>query len=106
MSALPAILTLALALGASGCDARFRDRGSGAGAKVVDATIPIVPQAISLDGGPAAPLLVKVGRLLDGVTATPKLNQAILVVDGRIRDVGPRETLESEAPGAKVIDLG
>jgi imidazolonepropionase-like amidohydrolase len=106
MSAWPEILAFAvLALVASGCDPRSRGRESG-GATVVDATIPIVPQATAADAGPTMPLFVKVGRLLDGVSATPKLDQAILVVDGRIRDVGPRAALENEATGAKVVDLG
>jgi imidazolonepropionase-like amidohydrolase len=53
------------------------------------------------------PLLLKVGRLIDGVSATPKDNQAILVVDGRIRGIGAPAALEKDAPaGTKIIDLG
>ncbi|HMJ53938.1 MAG TPA: amidohydrolase family protein [Polyangiaceae bacterium] len=53
------------------------------------------------------PVLLKVGRLIDGVAAAPKDNQAILVVEGRIRGIGPAAALEKDAPaGTKVIDLG
>ena len=53
------------------------------------------------------PVLLKVARLIDGVSAAPKENQAILVVEGRIRAVGARATIEKDAPaGTKVIDLG
>jgi imidazolonepropionase-like amidohydrolase len=53
------------------------------------------------------PVLLRVRRLIDGVSATPKDNQAILVVEGRIRSVGAPAALEKDAPaGTKVIDLG
>ena len=53
------------------------------------------------------PVLLKVGRLIDGVAPAPKENQAVLVVDGRIRAVGAAAALEKDAPsGTKVIDLG
>ena len=53
------------------------------------------------------PVLLKVARLIDGVSAAPKENQAILVVEGRIRAVGAWATIEKDAPaGTKVIDLG
>jgi imidazolonepropionase-like amidohydrolase len=55
----------------------------------------------------APPILLKVARLIDGVSAAPKENQAVLVVEGRIRAVGAAATLEKSAPaGTKVIDLG
>jgi imidazolonepropionase-like amidohydrolase len=54
-----------------------------------------------------APVLLKVGRLIDGIAPAPKENQAILVVDGRIRAVGAPAALEKDAPaGTKVVDLG
>ena len=53
------------------------------------------------------PVLLKVARLIDGVAPAPKENQAILVVEGRIRAVGAAAALEKDAPsGTKVIDLG
>jgi len=48
-----------------------------------------------------------VARLIDGISAQPKDNQAILVVEGRIRAVGALAAIEKSAPaGTKVIDLG
>jgi imidazolonepropionase-like amidohydrolase len=53
------------------------------------------------------PVLLKVARLIDGLSTAPKDNHAVLVIDGRIRRVGPFAALEKEAPaGTKVIDLG
>ncbi|HMI85196.1 MAG TPA: amidohydrolase family protein [Polyangiaceae bacterium] len=54
-----------------------------------------------------APVLLKVGHLIDGVSKIAKDNQAILVVEGRIRGIGAAAALEKDAPaGTKVIDLG
>jgi imidazolonepropionase-like amidohydrolase len=63
--------------------------------------------ATATDGGAPATVLLKVARLIDGVSAAPKEDQAILVAEGRIRLVGPRVAVEKQAPAAtKVIDLG
>jgi imidazolonepropionase-like amidohydrolase len=78
------------------------------------ATLSAASTAGGLAQNPAAPprnvpppVLLKVGRLIDGVAPAPKENQAILVVDGRIRSVGAPAALEKDAPsGTKVIDLG
>jgi imidazolonepropionase-like amidohydrolase len=66
---------------------------------------PPAPPATTKNTPP--PVLLKVARLIDGVSAAPKENQAILVVEGRIRAVGALATIEKGAPaGTKVIDLG
>ena len=55
----------------------------------------------------ASPVLLKVARLIDGVSAVPKENQAILVVDGRVRAVGAAAAVAKDVPaGTKVIELG
>ena len=52
-------------------------------------------------------IVIHAGRLADGVDGASKTGQSILVVDGRINAVGPRETVVGRMPpGAKVVDLG
>jgi imidazolonepropionase-like amidohydrolase len=59
------------------------------------------------DGGPPPPVLVTVAHLIDGVSAAAKDDQAILVVGGRIANVGPKDAVARDAPaGTRVIDLG
>jgi imidazolonepropionase-like amidohydrolase len=96
----------AVGLLASGCDPRFRERGTVSGTVGYDAAVPSLSPPPLVEAA-APPVLVKVGRLFDAVSAAPKDDQAILVVDGRIGRVGSREAVENEAgPGTKVIDLG
>jgi imidazolonepropionase-like amidohydrolase len=75
------------------------------GASPQGPSAPPAPQATSKNTPP--PILLKVARLIDGVSAAPKENQAVLVVEGRVRAVGAMATVEKSAPaGTKVIDLG
>lgn len=50
--------------------------------------------------------LITAARLLDPKTGTMLSPAAVLVEDGKIREVGPPALLEAHAPGARVIDLG
>jgi imidazolonepropionase-like amidohydrolase len=100
------VAILALGLWANGCDPRFRDRPV-VSADSSEAGTPTLSAPPLIEAGAAPPLLVRMARLLDGVSAAARENQAILVVDGRIRQVGAREAVEKEAPpGTKTIDLG
>lgn len=58
-------------------------------------------------GGPPPSILVKAGRLIDGLSDTPQLGMGILVEGERIAAVGPLDQLEPRAiaRGARVIDL-
>jgi imidazolonepropionase-like amidohydrolase len=53
---------------------------------------------------PAAVTLIRAGVLIDGTTAEPKRDQAILVRGGRIERVGPASAVAAPE-GAAVIDL-
>ena len=48
--------------------------------------------------------VVRAGRLIDGTGAPAKADVAILIVDGRIAEIGHREAVEAP-PGAEIIDL-
>src|ERR1700689_197285 len=51
--------------------------------------------------------LVKAGRLIDPRTGSVLSPAAVLVENGKIKEVGPPSQLQSHAPpGAKTIDLG
>ena len=53
------------------------------------------------------PVMIQADRLADGLGSASKANQAILVADGRIIAVGPREAIRGKTPpDAEVIDLG
>ena len=51
------------------------------------------------------PMLVKAGRLIDGLGGAPRANVGILIEGGRIRAVGPLAEIEPRARGARVVDL-
>lgn len=51
------------------------------------------------------PVFIKAGRLVDGRANTVQTNVGILVEGDRIRAVGPVAQLETQARGARVIDL-
>jgi len=53
----------------------------------------------------AEPILIRAGRLIDGLADQPRTDQGILVEGDRIREVGPWATLSGRARGARVIDL-
>ncbi len=53
----------------------------------------------------AEPILIRAGRLIDGLADQPRTDQGILVEGDRIREVGPWATLSARARGARVIDL-
>jgi len=54
----------------------------------------------------AAPsVLVRAGRLIDGVADRPKLDQGILIVGGRITEVGAYAAVAAHAGDARRIDL-
>jgi imidazolonepropionase-like amidohydrolase len=54
---------------------------------------------------PAAPLLLKAARLIDGRADTPQSVVGILVEGDRIKAVGPLAQVQAQAKGARVIDL-
>jgi imidazolonepropionase-like amidohydrolase len=54
---------------------------------------------------PPQKVLVKAGRLVDGLADAPVANVGILIEGDRIRAVGPLARVEREAAGARVIDL-
>src|SRR5438477_11839220 len=90
-------------VGFVGC--RGQERNGSTAANPV-APLPIASISRAPDAGAAAPLLLKMAHLLDGVSPAPRDDQAILVVEGRIKAVGARETVEREAPAATtIIDL-
>ncbi|HMU39030.1 MAG TPA: amidohydrolase family protein [Pseudomonadota bacterium] len=52
-------------------------------------------------------VVVKAGQLLDVRTGKLLAQQALLIEDGRIKEVGPQPTLLARAPtGATIVDLG
>jgi len=56
---------------------------------------------------PAPVTLVKAGRLLDPRTGSVLSPAAVLMEDGKIKEVGPPSQLQAAAPaGVKIIDLG
>ena len=52
-----------------------------------------------------APVFIKAGRLVDGRANTVQTNVGILIEGDRIRAVGPVAQIETQARGARVIDL-
>ena len=63
--------------------------------------LPLAAQA------PAPPtrILVRAGKLIDGVADRPKTDQGILIVGGRISEVGPFNDVAARAGDARRIDL-
>jgi imidazolonepropionase-like amidohydrolase len=55
---------------------------------------------------PTSQTLVKAGRLLDPRTGNVLSPAAVLIEDGKIREVGPPTQVQAHAPGVKTIDLG
>ncbi len=54
----------------------------------------------------ASTVLVKAGRLLDVKTGDYRIDQGILIVDERIKEVGPLAVIQSHAPkDVAIIDL-
>ena len=62
-------------------------------------------QAPSMPDAPAKRLIIRAGRLIDGVSETARSDQGILVEDGRIVAVGPYAELAGRADGAEQLDL-
>src|SRR5205823_7735368 len=56
-------------------------------------------------GQPAAPALIKAGRLIDGRSDAPQSGVGILIEGDRIKAVGPLAQVQGQAKGARVIDL-
>jgi imidazolonepropionase-like amidohydrolase len=54
---------------------------------------------------PPQRILIKAGRLIDGLADQARLNMGILVVGDRITAVGPLAQIQNQAGGARVIDL-
>jgi imidazolonepropionase-like amidohydrolase len=54
---------------------------------------------------PATSVLIKAGRLIDGIGNTPRTGVGILVVGDRIQAVGPLAQITAQAGDARVIDL-
>ena len=74
----------------------------------------LLPLVLSfLSAGPlaaqAAPaptaVLVRAGRLIDGIADRPRLDQGILIVGGRITEVGAYDAVAAHAGDARRIDL-
>jgi imidazolonepropionase-like amidohydrolase len=56
---------------------------------------------------PTSTSLVKAGRLLDPRTGNVLSPAAVLIEDGKIKEVGPPSQVQAHVPpGAKTIDLG
>ena len=56
---------------------------------------------------PSSGTLIKAGRLLDPRTGNILAPAAVLIEDGKIKEVGPPSQVQAAAPaGAKIIDLG
>ena len=74
--------------------------------------LPVWFLALLASGHPAAPshapaTLVKAGRLLDPRTGAVLSPAAVLIEDGKIKEVGPPAQVQSDAPaGVKAMDLG
>ncbi len=54
---------------------------------------------------PAPSVLIRAGRLIDGVADRPRTDQGILIVGGRITEVGPYASVAAHAGNARQIDL-
>ncbi|HEU5260948.1 MAG TPA: amidohydrolase family protein [Gemmatimonadales bacterium] len=54
---------------------------------------------------PPQAVLIKAGRLIDGRSDTPQANVGILIDGERIRAVGPLARIQTQAGGARVVDL-
>jgi imidazolonepropionase-like amidohydrolase len=65
--------------------------------------LPVLPALA--EGAPAAPVLVRAGRLVDVAAGKVLADQGVLVDDGRIREVGPYAAVAGHAAGAAVVDL-
>ena len=56
---------------------------------------------------PNKTIQIRAARLVDGINTSVKVNQAILVTDGRIDAVGHQEDIAKQAPpDAQLVDLG
>ena len=64
-----------------------------------------VLQAQNPPAASPARVLIKAGRLIDGLADQARPNMGILVVGDRITAVGPLAQIQSQAGGARVIDL-
>ena len=62
-------------------------------------------QGPSPQSSPPPRVLIKAGRLVDGRSNTVQTNVGILIEGQRIRAVGPVAQIETQAQGARVIDL-
>ncbi len=65
----------------------------------------LTAQAAPAPSAPPARILVKAGRLIDGRATSPQAGVGILIDGDRITAVGPITRIESQAAGARVIDL-
>lgn len=61
--------------------------------------------AAQVPSPPTATVLVKAGRLIDGRSDAPQSGVGILIEGERIKAVGPLAQIQSQAKGARVIDL-
>src|SRR6267378_1757184 len=67
-----------------------------------------VVSAVQTPAQSAVPLtLIKAARLLDPRTGNILAPAAVLIENGKIKEVGPRSQVQAAAPaGVKIIDLG
>ncbi|MGH7529491.1 MAG: amidohydrolase family protein [Gemmatimonadales bacterium] len=71
-------------------------------------TTPSAAAALAAQAAPAdapARVLIRAGRLIDGRSDRVQTNVGILIEGERIRAVGPLAQIETQAAGARVIDL-
>lgn len=71
-------------------------------------SLPVLAQAEHTQPKKSAfppPLIVSAARLIDGLSDKVREHEAVLIIDGRIAQVGPRAALEKASPGTKVLDL-
>ena len=73
---------------------------------ILAGALPLLAFSLSAQA-PAPPtrILVRAGKLIDGVADRPRIDQGILIVGGRISEVGPFNDVAARAGDARRIDL-
>jgi imidazolonepropionase-like amidohydrolase len=67
---------------------------------------PLTPSPRRPDAGAPEPIVLIAAHAIDGVADAPRAEVAVLVEDGRIKEIGTRAQLEGRVPPARRIDLG
>ncbi len=107
-----ALVVATLSLLPVGCARSESDRQSGEPPALSQATLnaPVAPltptpRVATADAGPGEPTVILAAKMIDGIAATPRADVAVLVVDGRIKEIGTRAQLQDRAPPNRRIDL-